>query len=176
MSNKDGVWILGNNVDGVEKCIDWYVSDIPNFADCNVLIVDMTTLSTKTLHSRDFAKCKEIFEGILARYKTGLQIYCILSESFQEKTYENYDLENYFWCPIRFRINKTKPAKTWTFYGNFGFDNYMKYMDTWNLVIDLQNTSPTSDWNSFWGHERLKRPTLILSHSNEIIGGFLVKI
>lgn len=171
MSNKDGVWVLGNNVDGVEKCLAWHTSDIPNFADCNVLIVDMTTLGSGTLHSRDYAKCKEIFEGILARYRTGLQIYCILSESFQEKTYENYTLENYFWCPIRFRINKTKPAKTWTFHGIFGFDNYMKHVDTWNLVIDVQYTSPTNSWNVFQNLETLERSTLILSHSNEFIGG-----
>ena len=96
MSNITGVWVLGNQVDGVEKCLNWYEYDIPNFADCNVLIADMTTLDKSTLHGRDYDKCKEVFEGIFARFKAGLEIYCIIQESFTVQNLEEIDIHNYF--------------------------------------------------------------------------------
>ena len=170
MVNTDGVWILGNNIVGVDKCIQWD-SDIPNFADCNVLIVDMTTLDKDVLHNREYEKIRELFEGILARYKTGLFIYCIFTESFSVKNLEGLQLANYTWCPIQFTINKTKPGKTWNVNGNFGFNEYLQQMKSWNLVFDEKCTLLRKDVVSYWDYSQLEHYVTLSSKSDEIIGG-----
>ena len=171
MSNKDGVWVLGNHVDGVEKCIDWHDSDIPNFADCNVLIVDMTTLDRSVLHNREYSKFEELLDGIWARYKTGLFIYCIFTESFAVKNFEDIELENYSWCPILFKIDKTKPGKTWKINGNFGFNGYLQQIQSWDLVIDKKYTFPRRGKTGFLEFSYLELPSTLSSQSDEIIGG-----
>jgi len=166
-----GIWLLGNEVTGVQKCLQWYASDIPNFADCNTLIVDMTTLDPQTLHGIEYKKCKELFNGILSRYKAGGEIICIINESFSAKTYEDYVIDNYFWCPIRLQINKVKPAKSWQPSEPFQFADYMNAVKEWNLVLEQEKTLPKHDWNSYESYASINIQYLVLSNSNEIIAG-----
>ncbi len=170
LSKDPGIWVLGNEDSRVQKSIQWHATDIPNFADCGTLIVDMTTLNPSALHNLSLPKCQELFDGIFSRFNAGGEIICIFNESFDARNYEEHLINNYFWSPIIFVVEKVKPANSWQPIQHFGFKNYMeRYLKTWDKTISFPQSRTKISWPG--STKGINVESTVISNSNQIIAG-----
>lgn len=172
------VWVLGTQIDGVGKSISWIPKTIPSFADCEILIVDTTSINEKIILSMDINIVKILFEEIKKRFDAGLLIICILSKSIvgniEDQGGSYYPVGNYFWSPVDCNVKeipKGKALRT-TFSERFLFENYVKNILEWGLALD----SP-SEKTMYFDEDgtSMRNIGLILSNSNDILGGMFKK-
>lgn len=172
----DKIWVLGNSIDGVDKNIGWNPKEVISFDECDVLIVDTTTLTEKTIQSLDYSKAEQLFQEIRKRFVSGLVIICIASESFDEDTVDDSVLSNYFWSPINFEFHKTAKGKTINkdILLDYPFMNYIEKIKDIEIALDhgeiiMKNSSQSTRGNppyDLW---------LIASKSRDILGGSFSK-
>lgn len=136
MIRKEQIWVLGNEVEGADQCIKWDLRTHSNFADCDKLIVDMTTQGNSSLYFIEWEQATEIFDQIKKRFESGGQIVCILQPKFEYTNSEKTILNNYFWCPISFDFKKVTQGKTIPSVENFEFNNYLDKVKKWNIEIE----------------------------------------
>jgi len=128
------IWVLGTKVPGL-KCIDWISGDIPNFADCGTVIIDTRSLIMDTLKLLTIKRMQELQIEIKNRFIAGGNIICILDEIKANANNENYRITNDFWSPIDFVPRKVKTGEGYRPDPGFGFESYLKKMESWNVQI-----------------------------------------
>ncbi|MGI0046557.1 MAG: hypothetical protein ACREBB_05140 [Nitrosotalea sp.] len=174
--DRSRVWVLGTEVHGVGKSINWIPKEIPSFADCDILIVDTTLLSEKLISSMNIYDVKKIFTEIKKRFETGLLIICISSEIIFGNTPAKdgsviYSLNNYFWSPVGCYITKIPKGKTLKkiFPDEFIFEKYVDDIVEWDLAL------PRFPFNKNNFHDvdgiQMTEFNLIASNSNDVLGG-----
>lgn len=130
--NPDDIWILGRTDIKSIKCISWDTTDLPNFDDCTLLIVDMTTFDTDTLSKIQPNIVTELCNQISQRFYNDLVIICILpSEHFKETIFDKM----LFWSPIKFSIKYVKPSK-FRNYRRFTLNEYMKELKECTMILE----------------------------------------
>lgn len=167
---KEQIWVLGNEVEGADRCIKWDLGNIGNFADCDKLIVDMTTLRESSLYFVKWEKATEIFDQIKKRFQSGGKIICILQPKFECTNSEKTIMNSYFWCPIFFDFKKVTQGKTIPPVKDFEFDNYMNKVKNWDIEIENPKYKNYPSDNTFDG-SRVSASTSIYTQSYSLIGG-----
>lgn len=175
--DKSRVWILGRKVSGVGKSINWIPETIPSFADCDILIVDTTTLTDQLFRSMNIDDIGTLFGEISKRFRAGLMIVCISSESFNgsvpvgDERAGFYSISNYFWSPAGCAVKKISTGKTLKklFKTKFLFESYVDCIDEWDLA--LISTPIIKTHYSSTSASQMIDSNLIASNSNDLLGG-----
>lgn len=136
MSLTEKVWTLGHKMNGIRN-IDWFQNPIPSFADCNILVVDTTTLTRKALESMTLEVAKNLFNEINKRFKSnsGFMIIGLSAESIETTCQGSYVISNYYWSPIHFQFKKIAQGKAIKPFESFIFKDYLKQIKMWNLGL-----------------------------------------
>lgn len=148
-------WILGNSISGI-KSINWIGGDHSSFANCNTLIVDLTTLSDQILSAISSDRVREISDEIRKRYNAGGNIICILQESKVIRK-SNWAIDNYFWSPIKFSISKINQGKGIQADPGCQFPKYLDKIEFWKF------TASPSHQVTVWGK--------MINPNKEVLGG-----
>ncbi len=167
-SKNNGIWILGRNVPGM-NCIDWFIEKLPSFADCNTLVVDMSSITEKTLANISNERVEQFFQEINKRFKSGGRIVCILQKHFEALTKNGHRVDNYFWSPVSVPCTDIPIGHGIPPLDNLTFEEYVKKITEWNLKIDPLPTIKTRNWGTSGGSTELDE--LIINKNREILGG-----
>lgn len=168
MINIGHVWVLGRKVDGI-KSIDWMTDNLTSFADCDTLVVDMTTLNEKMVQELGIEKAEKMFDEISKRFRAGGRIICVIAKFF-ETTTKHYLITNYFWSPILFPVHEIPKGKKIKPMHDFPFENYLEKVKEWNLKL---NSTPQAKNGQYQvtSVPSIATDDLILNNSSEILGG-----
>lgn len=132
----NNVWVLGRDDIDVGKCIRWDAKELPNFLDCECLIVDLTTLDKETLSRIPLNIQDNLKKQLRGRFNHRLMIICILSPVGDY----NPSLDMLFWCPVSFSVEFVAPATNKYSYDFDLYDQYMYKVDKWNMVLKPQDS------------------------------------
>lgn len=171
------VWMLGTHADGVGKSINWIPKEIPSFADCDILVVDTTSLNEKLISSMDIENVDKIYTEITKRFETGLLIICISSQTFdggipdEVNPHSTYRVNSHFWSPIGYDIHEIPKGKTLkkTYSKGFLFDKYVDSITQWGLA--LRGQPFYKSYHSDERGEMVNAINIIASNSNDVLGG-----
>jgi len=170
---KEQIWVLGNEVLGADLCITWNLGHFPNFADCDKLIVDMTTLHENHLYSISWDRATEIFNQIEKRFQSGGIIVCILQPKFECVNSDKTIINSYFWCPIFFNFKKVTQGKTIPSLKDFEFNDYIYKVKNWDIEIEKPQYKVYPSDQTFTGSTVSTSPP-IYTQSYSLIGGVFV--
>lgn len=188
------IWVLEKEIRGI-KSLNWNANEIPSFADCDTLIVDVASLNEKLLQSIKLEQAQKLFDEIKKRFKTGLEIICITSKSFttiiDKRDNQHYSphyatpkphrLNNYFWSPISCNYDKTSKGKTLQEVNqNFKFVKYLEVVNEFNISINKSmiiknncqsNPNMIDTFSTSAISDSVEAEYLILSKSDDLLGG-----
>jgi hypothetical protein len=133
------IWTLGAHATGIGKSLSWRETFFPSFDECDVLIVDTTTLDENTIKSLTFDRAQNLFDEITRRIKTGLTVICILSKTFATITNDSTSLlSNYFWSPFGFWFDEIPASKSIKPIRKFPLENYIKKIKELKIALKLK--------------------------------------
>lgn len=170
------IWVLGNENPGSGQSISWIPKKITSFADCDILIVDTTSLNDKLMRSMNIEDVQSLFNEIQKRFNTGLLIICIASESFSGsvptgRTDSFFSVNNYFWSPIGLNYKIIPPGKKLKklYKDNFLFDEYVDSINEWSLSM---STDPiVKEYYPSYTGTTANANHIIVSNSDDMLGG-----
>lgn len=170
------MWVLGNDVKGIDKSLSWHTTSFPSFSECDVLIVDTTTLNDPAIKSLTFDHAKNLFDEISKRLKTGFTIICIVSKTITGVTAKDHSIiTNYFWSPFVFRFDEIPISKSIKPISEFPFENYLKKIKELKIALKLNpylKDSCQSDYSIVrFVTDPVPFHSLIQNNSNDIFGG-----
>ena len=171
------VWVLGNKVEGVGNSIPWKHDILQSFADCDILIVDTTTLSEQVISSLKIGDVTKIFQEIKKRFQTGLRIICISQNSFEGSIHlgdsrgDSYIVGNYFWSPADCIVKKIPEGKILKkdFDEEFLFEDYVDNIKEWKCA--LQRTPTIKENYSDHTENEMFELSLLKTNSGDLLGG-----
>lgn len=173
------VWSLGTKIEHVDRHISWKPKEVPSFAECDILIVDTSSLNEKLMDSMDIDMVSQLYEEIKKRFDAeNFSIICIISENIEGsilsgiESYGNYVFDNYFWCPLGcdvVRIGKGSGALKNTFSDSFLFKDYANEIKQWEIAIQTTPCYKSGYNDTLESEVYLFNP--IATKSNDILGG-----
>lgn len=138
------IWVLGSKHSSAHKSVSWH-SSFPNFADCNILIINLQTLKSEQLQKRHddfFLKARKYIFDLLMTGEN--EVIIILSP-------ESEHLE---WLPLFPELKETAPIGVREHSAESHITEYMKTVETCPFYIHAfdsyycrQKTDPKSDYH-----------------------------
>ena len=125
------VWVLGSEHPNAHKSIPWGPS-FPNFSNCDVLIVNLQSLSEKLYSSLVYALHDEARKYILDMLMTQEKEVIVIS------SVDQYLLE---WLPMYLIIKEIAPAKIGEYRAEPPIDEYLKTVEECSYYIHSFDTS-----------------------------------
>ena len=136
------IWVLGSKHPNAHKCISWG-SSFPNFANCDILIVNLQSLGSEQIAKRQSALFNEARKYVFDLLMTSEKEAIIVLSS------ERLQLE---WLPLFPILKKTARAEVGEYVAKSPIDEYMKtveacsfYIHTYNHYYFIRKTNPESE-------------------------------
>ena len=157
------IWVLGSKHPNAHKSISWG-SPFPNFANCDILIVNLQSLGIEVFEKRRSELFAEARRYIFDLLMTGEKTVFIIASS-------NQDLLG--WLPIRPNIREIARGEIGDYNVEPPADEYMKmvedcpyYIHDFELHYALDMTSPESNY-----HENYSFTSMAQQHPNHFRSG-----
>src|SRR5437867_2684722 len=135
MSSNPKIWVLGEINTKAEKNIGW-LDPWPNFADPDVLIINLDSLSTKTLASIDVNKYKEASDTILDKFLHGGIIIIITCPAFYARPKIGLPQSNYELSPISLKTKNVTQGTEILYDELHPFLGYLRHVKNFKFYLE----------------------------------------
>ena len=125
------VWVLGANNPNADKCIQWD-SEFPNFADADILIVNLDSLNSEIL-KRNSSKMKNAAQEIFEKSINGGELFFLTAPKMKS---HSIDIpSNYILSPIVFETQVVSLGTKFEFAPTHKFSSYYKEVKNYNFYL-----------------------------------------
>src|SRR5215208_4031159 len=101
------VWLLGSKNPNADRDISWEQPNFPNLADPDIIIVDLTSLTSDVLERLHLDKFQDMATKLFNKFINGGDIIFIIEkEEKQTRGRSNLDL-----CPVSFGLNQESEGR-----------------------------------------------------------------
>lgn len=125
------IWTLGIESKKADKSISW-TEKIPNFADPNVIIIDLGSLTQEILDSIPTDELKTISTTIYDKLLNGGTVVFITSQIVYNKS---KSFSNYHLCPLKITVNNVPEGTHINYDEQNPFVNYLKNVKKFEFYL-----------------------------------------
>ena len=138
------VWLLGSEHPSADRSIPWDKS-FGNLNDPDIIVVDLSTLTKRTLGKIGNAEIVHARESIVDKMHRGGTIVVVTKRRFFARRPNSKHYSNYFILPAFLTTAKTPEGHTIRVGADHDFKEYMKYVKNFTFKIDAYVTSAVPD-------------------------------
>lgn len=133
MTTEQVIWVLGEKNTCADKSIDWD-SQFPNFADPDIVIVNLFSLTEQILQIIDKSKYQQAMNDLQDKFLNGGKLIFITApfiEYSDPTIYSNYDL-----APVQFHTINVSEANRIEFNDNNEFTSYLNEIGYFDFYLN----------------------------------------
>jgi len=141
------ILVIGSKDHKRVHCIDWQ-APLPNIEEYDSVVINMQSLTQNVFDKIANKIATEMKREIATLLDTEREVFCIVNQYLTLsppttgfKAVTRLPPTNYDWLPTIVSVNAEKPGTSITVMNN-RFEEYLKRVDQWNLILDLYQEPP----------------------------------
>lgn len=138
------VWLLGNNHPAADRSIGW-LDSLPNLNDPDVLVVDLTTMSKRTLERIGERELAHARESIVDKMHHGGTIVVLTTRRFFARRPNSKRCSNYYILPAFLTTTRTPEGRMIRAGADHVFKAYIGRVKKFTFKIDAYQPNATPD-------------------------------